>query len=227
MTYEEAESIARKNEARFTLKMPDLGGKIDTGIGNSERTSHPKDDLGFPISPSYKGELTKAMDELARDPLVRFVGYGVKIGRAMGTLKNVPDHQLIEMPVAENLLVSFAIGLSLKGLKPVVFIERFDFILNALDAIVNHLDKMHSISEGEFKPAVILRIVVGNRQKPLFTGETHTQDFSSALKSLVSFPVIGLHDAALICSVYRSAHNRIKMGTYGRSTALVEYKDLM
>jgi pyruvate/2-oxoglutarate/acetoin dehydrogenase E1 component len=119
------------------------------------------------------------MESLAADPLVRFVGYGVRIGgRAQGTLKNVPDSQLIEMPVAENLMVGFAIGLALKGLKPVVFIERFDFILNALDAIVNHLDKIETISRGEFKPAMILRIVVGNKSKPLFTGETHTQDFT-------------------------------------------------
>jgi pyruvate/2-oxoglutarate/acetoin dehydrogenase E1 component len=129
---------------------------------------------------SYKEELTASMESLAADPLVRFVGYGVRIGgRAQGTLKNVSDTQLIEMPVAENLMVGFAIGLALKGLKPVVFIERMDFILNALDAIVNHLDKIETISRGEFKPTMILRIVVSEiRQKPLFTGETHTQDFS-------------------------------------------------
>src|ERR1700730_8083640 len=111
---------------------------------------------------NYKKELTAAMDSLAQDPLVRFVGYGISIGKAMGTLKNVAPAQLIEMPVAENLMVGFATGLALKGLKPVVFFERFDFILNALDAIVNHLDKIKTISRGEFNPTMILRIVVGN-----------------------------------------------------------------
>ncbi len=180
---------------------------------------------GKPRQPeSYKGELTDAMESLARDPLVRFVGYGVKIGgRAMGTLKNVSDSQLIEMPVAENLMVSFAIGLSLKGLKPVVFIERMDFILNALDAIVNHLDKIETLSHGEFKPTMILRIVVGNRQKPLFTGKTHTQDLTPALKSLVSFPVIPLHDASEIAFQYQAAHRHLG----ANSTALIEYKDLL
>ena len=173
---------------------------------------------------SYKQQLTFAMEELAKDPLVRFVGYGVKIGgRAMGTLKNVPDSQLIEMPVAESLMVSFAIGLSLKGLKPVVFIERFDFILNAMDAIVNHLDKIGDISHGEFKPTMILRIVVGNRDKPLFTGKTHTQDFTFALDHLVTFPVIQLDQASFIKSAYKRAHEDL----CGCSTAIVEYKDLM
>jgi pyruvate/2-oxoglutarate/acetoin dehydrogenase E1 component len=175
----------------------------------------------MPAKLSYKDELTAAMDELSKDPLVRFIGYGVTNGKAMGTLNNVPASQLIEMPVAESLMVSFAIGLSLKGLKPVVFIERMDFILNALDAIVNHLDKIAEISHGEFNPTMILRIVVGNRQKPLFTGKTHTQDHSVALRSLVSFPVIGLGDASQIKSEYAAAYYRTT------STALVEYKDLM
>jgi pyruvate/2-oxoglutarate/acetoin dehydrogenase E1 component len=178
----------------------------------------------FPVALSYRDELTKAMESLAQDPLVRFVGYGVKIGgRAGGTLKNVSDSQLIEMPVAENLMVGFAIGLSLKGLKPVVFIERMDFILNALDAIVNHLDKIETMSHGEFRPTMILRIVVGNRNKPLFTGKTHTQDLSPALRQLVSFPVISLPDAKYIGLAYEKALDHLDEF----STALVEYKDLM
>ena len=172
---------------------------------------------------SYKDELRLAMEELAQDPKVRFFGYGIKYGRANGTLKNVPDWQLIEMPVAENLLVSVPTGMALKGFKPLVFIERFDFIWNASDAIVNHLDKIGRMSRYEFNPTVILRIVVGNRQKPLFTGETHTQDYTSALRNTVSFPVLRLTAAEQIRRQYRNAYEAL--GKF--STALVEYKDLM
>jgi pyruvate/2-oxoglutarate/acetoin dehydrogenase E1 component len=172
---------------------------------------------------SYKDNLTAAMDSLATDPAIRFVGYGISIGKAMSTLKNVPAEKLIEMPVAENLMASFAIGLSLKGLKPVVFFERFDFILNALDAIVNHLDKINTISRGEFSPTMLLRIVVGNRKKPLFTGETHTQDFSEALRKLVTFPVFHFTNADTIRREYALAHADLA----DHSTALIEYKDLI
>jgi pyruvate/2-oxoglutarate/acetoin dehydrogenase E1 component len=173
---------------------------------------------------NYKSELTRSMDYLAQDPLVRFVGYGVKFGKAMGTLNNVPESQLVEMPVAENLMCGVATGMALKGLKPVVFIERFDFILNALDAIVNHLDKLGELSNGEYKPAVLFRVVVGNRNKPLFTGETHTQDFSEAIRLMVGFPVKRLMDATAIYPAYRAAHEFMAQG---RSTMLVEYKDQM
>ncbi len=170
---------------------------------------------------NFKGELSEAMTSLARDSLVRFIGYGVTIGKAGGTLSGVPESMLIEMPVAENLMAGFAIGLALKGLKPVVFFERFDFVPNAMDAIVNHLDKIKSISSGEFNPAVILRIVVGNRQNPLFTGATHTQDLSPMLRAAVSFPVINLLNPATVQAEYAKAHHALP----DRSTALIEYKD--
>jgi pyruvate/2-oxoglutarate/acetoin dehydrogenase E1 component len=210
-------------EIKRTGGVVDLQQKTSRGAV-IEIASGKKVESQFPPELSYKSELTAAMESLAADPLVRFVGYGVRIGgRAMGTLKNVADSQLIEMPVAENLMVGFAIGLALKGLKPVVFIERFDFILNAMDAVVNHLDKIRHISRGEFSPAVILRIVIGNRQKPLFTGETHTQNFAAALTTMVNFPVVSLNYAHEIQPAYQEAHQRLS----DQSTALIESKDFM
>ncbi len=164
------------------------------------------------------------MTALACDPATRFVGYGLRRGRAMGTLSSVPDSQLVETPVAENLMTGVAIGLALIGLKPVVYFERADFLLNALDAIVNHLDKAATLSRGEFKPAVILRITVGNRDKPLFTGPPHVQDFSEALAKMVSFPVWQMREPDGIAFNYDYARG---LQNEGRSTALFEYKDLM
>lgn len=168
----------------------------------------------------YKLELKREMETLARDPRVVFVGYGLSSGWALGTLKDVPREQIIETPTAENLMTGLAIGLSLAGRRPVVFFERMDFILNAADAIVNHLDKIDLESEGQFKPAVILRVVVGNRAKPLFTGSTHTQDFSCAFRKMVSFPVVQLDHPAKIAPAYAKA------GQFAGSSMLVEYKDL-
>jgi len=163
------------------------------------------------------------MELLAQDKLARFIGYGVTKGRAMGTLKNVQESQLIETPVAENLMVGLATGMSLAGLHPVVFIERFDFILNAADAIVNHLDKIERMSGGEFKPAVILRVVVGNKKKPLYTGETHTQDFTEAFRKMLRMTVLTFEDSS-ITAAYRYAAAGFERGY---STMIVERKDLI
>lgn len=167
----------------------------------------------------YKEAITKSMEMLAADPKTIFLGYCVKYGnKAAGTLKNVSEDQLFETPVAENLMAGLGIGLSLEGYLPVVFFERFDFVLNALDAIINHLDKIEAMSSGEFVPRVIIRVVVGNTRGPLFTGLTHTQDFTEALsKMTTSLPVMKLpHNSEQIMEIYQKA---------GRSCVIVEEKD--
>ena len=80
---------------------------------------------------TYKESLTSAMTALGKDPLACFIGYGVSNGKAGGTLNRVLPEQLIETPVAENLMVGLAIGMALAGRRPLVYVERFDFVLNA------------------------------------------------------------------------------------------------
>jgi pyruvate/2-oxoglutarate/acetoin dehydrogenase E1 component len=125
------------------------------------------------------------------------------------------------MPVAENLLLGSAIGMALTGLKPVVFIERMDFLMNCMDALVNHLDKINEISLGEFNPKVIIRCIVGNKKKPLYTGATHTQDFSAALKEMLQWIAVYEVKEDYVESSYQIATRR------SGSSILVEYKDLM
>ncbi len=169
---------------------------------------------------TYKEAINQAMLEFAKDEKARFIGYNVKYGLAGGSLAGVPEDRLIETPVAENLMVGMAIGLSLLGYKPMVYFERCDFVTNAMDAIVNHLDKIETLSDGQFKPAVILRIVVGNKKKPLFTGATHTQNFADALNFMVRFPVFSARTPDDVIGAYRNAATR------NQSAAILEFKDL-
>lgn len=172
----------------------------------------------------YKEAIIAASDELAKNPKSIFLGYNVKKGKANGTFKNIPENQLFETPVAENLMLGIATGLSLEGRIPVVYIERFDFILNALDAIVNHLEKINPMSQGEFKPAVIIKVAIGIKNKPLYSGMTHTQDFTEAMTKLLSFPVIKLEkDANHIRKVYKTAESLMELG---QSFMIIEEKEL-
>ena len=152
----------------------------------------------------YKDAITQAMDNLAKDPKTIFIGYNVRCGsQANGTLKNVPAKQLLETPVAENLMAGLATGLSLRGYLPLVYFERFDFMLNALDCIVNHIDKMKEMSQGQFAPVVIMRALVGSRKNPLYTGSTHTQDFTAAISEMVSFPVVSYKEKDNVIDLWK------------------------
>lgn len=173
---------------------------------------------------AYKQALTDAMTRLAADPARRFVGYGLSgtpPKGALGTLAGVRPEQIVETPVAENLMVGVATGLALAGLKPVVYFERMDFMLNAADAIVNHLGALARESRGEFRPQVILRATVGNRNKQLFTGGTHTQDLTRAFQEMVGFPVCRIYNANEVREFYEYAEEE------SGPIMLVEYKDLM
>lgn len=173
---------------------------------------------------TYKESITEAMAVLAQDPRRVFIGYGLLKGRAMGTLAGVPEAQILETPVAENLMMGLAIGLSLKGRLPVVYFERMDFITNAMDAIVNHLAAMDQLSRGEFKPAVIIRCTIGNRNKPLYTGPVHTQDFTTAVRLMAGIMSVRADTILAVGDYYQEAAKR---QAEGKSTLIAELKDLM
>ena len=167
---------------------------------------------------NFKEAVTKAMTELSDQGAI-FIGYSLIPGDAMGTLKNVPNTQKIETPIAENLMMGLAIGMSFEGFKPVVYFERHDFMLVAADAIVNHLDKIDRISLGEFKPSVILKTIVDDGGL-FYSGPTHSQDFTKTFKTLVNFPVLVPETADEALDMYRFA-----MQNSG-STMIVEKKSL-
>ena len=133
------------------------------------------------------------------------MGYNVKYGsQAYGTLTTIQKEKKLETPLAENLMVGLAIGLSLEGFRPVIFFERHDFILNAMDCIINHLSKIEIMSKQQFKCPVIIRAVVG-ATKPLNPGPQHTQDFTKVLKDYVSFPVYELNTPKDVLKYYNLA----------------------
>jgi len=147
----------------------------------------PNEDLEIDIT--YKDSVIQSMDYLGQKENFVCIGYNVLYGDAMGTLKNLPAEKKLETPVAENLMVGLAIGSSFEGYKPVVYFERHDFMMVAMDAIVNHLDKIERISLGEFKTPVIIRAVTADAG-PFYSGITHSQDFTNLLKSSLDMPVI-------------------------------------
>lgn len=160
------------------------------------------------------------MEGLAQNDKTIFLGYNILHGsQAYGTLTDVPKEMCLETPVAENLMAGLAIGLSLEGYRPVLFYERHDFILNALDAIVNHLDKIESMSQGQFTTPVIIRAVIG-ASEPLNPGPQHTQDFTAAFKQMLCFPVITLDTPAEVLAGYKEVQ------AMNSPVMLVEKRDL-
>lgn len=151
----------------------------------------------------YKNAIKKSMEMLAKEKNTIFIGYNVNYGsRIHGTLKNVPKLKCLETPVAENLMVGLCMGLALEKYKPILIFERHDFMLNSLDALVNHLDKIESMSAGQFTTPIIIRALVGSK-KPLYPGPQHIQDFTKFFKEIFSFPVYELGTPEEVMKYYK------------------------
>lgn len=174
---------------------------------------------------TYKDALTVAMSNMATDPLTRFVGYGLLNGKGgNGTMKAIRNEQVVETTVAESLMVGITHGLALKGLRPMCLFERSDFLACGLSAISNHLDCAREISCGQWNPCVIIRVVVGNRAKPLFTGRTHTQNAAPAMRAMLRMPVYEVRTPDEVLAAYERAgmEQREGMG----SSMIFEFRDL-
>jgi hypothetical protein len=167
----------------------------------SHRTYSDLDDLNI----SYKEAMNLVMKELG-DKGAIFIGYNVAKGDAMGTLKEVSAEQKLETPVAENLMSGLAIGMSFEEFLPVLYFERHDFMMVAMDAIVNHIDKIERISHGEFKVPLIIRAVTADGG-PFYSGITHSQDFTEVLRAAVTFPVYDPKNGKEILEAFRNARD--------------------
>lgn len=158
---------------------------------------------------NYREEMTRSMTMLGEKENTIFLGQSVLYkGTAMfGTLKGVDDSKKIELPVVEEMQMGISIGLALEGFIPVSLYPRMDFLICAMNQLVNHLDKIWALSEGRFNPKVIIRTSVGSREQ-LDPGLQHIGDYYEELESMLqNVKVVYLDKVELIYPAYEKALN--------------------
>jgi 2-oxoisovalerate dehydrogenase E1 component beta subunit len=107
--------------------------------------------------------LRAAMD---RDPKVLIMGEDVgKLGGVFritdGLQKDFGEDRVIDTPLAESGIIGTAIGLALRGYRPVCEIQFDGFIYPAYDQIVSQLAKMPYRSSGTLSLPVVIRVPYG------------------------------------------------------------------
>jgi pyruvate dehydrogenase E1 component beta subunit len=112
--------------------------------------------------------IAKALNEALRktletDPKVVLMGEDIgKLGGVFritdGLQKDFGEGRVIDTPLAESGIVGTAIGLALRGYRPVVEIQFDGFVFPAYDQIVTQLAKMHARALGKIKLPVVIRI---------------------------------------------------------------------
>jgi len=115
--------------------------------------------------------LSKALNEglrkaLEDDPKVVVMGEDVgKLGGVFrvtdGLQKDFGESRVVDTPLAESGIVGTAIGLALRGYRPVCEIQFDGFVFPAFDQIVSQLAKMRMRSQGRATVPVTIRIPYG------------------------------------------------------------------
>ena len=78
-----------------------------------------------------------------------------------GLLDEFGEKRIFNTPIAESGIIGTAIGLAMRGFRPVAEIQFDGFIYPAFDQIVSQLAKLTNRSEGHLKMPVVIRVPYG------------------------------------------------------------------
>jgi 2-oxoisovalerate dehydrogenase E1 component beta subunit len=106
-------------------------------------------------------------DAMAADERVIVLGQdvGVKGGVFLvtdGLIQQYGEWRVIDMPIAETAITGAAIGAALHGLLPVAEIQFADYILPAIDQIINEAAKLRYRTAGDWTCPIVVRAPFGS-----------------------------------------------------------------
>lgn len=110
---------------------------------------------------SYSLAINEAFHQLMeRDESVILIGQGVKspwyVGNtAQGLIKRFGGRRVIDTPVSENAMTGAAVGAALAGMRPVIVHPRMDFMLYAIDPIINEAANWYYMNGGKASVPVV------------------------------------------------------------------------
>jgi pyruvate/2-oxoglutarate/acetoin dehydrogenase E1 component len=111
---------------------------------------------------SYSLAINEALHlMMASDPSVFLIGQGVKspwyVGNtARGLLERFGEDRVIDTPISENGITGAAVGAAIAGMRPVVVHPRMDFMLYAIDPIINEAANWSYMSGGRSSVPVVV-----------------------------------------------------------------------
>ncbi|MEK7087366.1 MAG: transketolase C-terminal domain-containing protein, partial [Patescibacteria group bacterium] len=127
-----------------------------------------------------------------KDPRVFLLGEGVDnirgvYGHTLAAYEKFGPQRVIDTPLSENGLTGFAIGAALDGMRPVLIHQRNDFMLLAMDQMMNQAAKLKYASGGHHKiPLVILSFIARKAGE----GVQHTHSLQSVFAHFPGIKVV-------------------------------------
>ncbi len=148
----------------------------------------------------YREALNLALrEEMERDESVFLMGEDIGVFQGsfkvtQGLLDEFGERRVRDTPISENTIVGMGVGAALAGLRPVVEIMTVNFVLLAMDQIINSAAHIHYMFGGQAKVPMVIRMPGGAGHQ---LGPTHSH----------SFEAIFLHVPGLLVATPSTPHD--------------------
>lgn len=127
-------------------------------------------------------------------------GYGGAFTVTLGLEKDFP-YRMVDTPVSEIGIFGVACGAAMAGLRPIADVQYGDFLLCAMDQIVNQIAKMRYMSGGQVKMPIVMRAPVGVTSR----GAQHAQSLEPYFLTCPGIKIISPATAYDAVGLLRSA----------------------
>ena len=106
-----------------------------------------------------------ALQEMRRDPRIWVLGEDVARGGLWGQYRGFLDEfgpeRVVSTPISESTIMGAGLGAALVGTRPIIEMRIFDFVMCAMDELVNQIAKVRYMFGGQARPAVVVRMPHG------------------------------------------------------------------
>lgn len=162
---------------------------------------------------SYREALAGSMrDALKTNP--KSLVYGLCVtdhtgifGTTLGLEKEFGPERVFDTPLSEDAMTGFAVGAALGGLYPIHIHIRNDFMMLAMNQLVNSAAKYKYMSGGSFQVPMMVRGVIG---RSWGQGAQHSQSLQSLFAHIPGLTVIMPSSARRVKDGYAHAVNHYK-----------------
>jgi acetoin:2,6-dichlorophenolindophenol oxidoreductase subunit beta len=129
---------------------------------------------------------------LKNDSQVYVMGLGVPdpkgiFGTTSGLQEKYGSERVMDMPTSENGMTGIGVGTAIMGMRPIFTHQRIDFVLLAMDQIVNSAAKWHYMFDGIMQVPMVMRLIVGMGWGQ---GPQHSQNLHSMFSHFPGLKVV-------------------------------------